>query len=595
MIQPRRILRLVGLSTLGVGGVALASLLPDLMHLVPGTLVRHPVEWGAGFAIVGSILIRSRSGAIAGRVDRAADRGLGTMPAVTAVACLGLIATWLPLYLTWPINRDDDAFATLAMGWDQGIRPYRDARAYNFPGHTYLFWALGRLVGWDRITAPYLGLDAAGTVALVLGLAWWGRRRLGGALPGLIAAMAVLRLCCNHMYGQAAQRDGHVGLLVALGLILIQSRPGRATRLGSAGLAAIALAIRPQVVVFLPAFLAAIDAESVVEGQTGRVRMVRVGAWVGVFAVGAALAFAPIWANGLAGDFLRSIRLAAPGGPYSKATPAIAWRTLGRELGDPRVALPLGLTLLIAVLGPAGIRGTARPWVVAGLGALAYAPISPVGHTYLLQPLNLMASIAFAFPAACVLTTRLVPTPIRLVTLVLLAYEAIGGSVPAFCSIEAGSAAAVDLILGRSPVMPPPGIRQDFYVTAPGVSEDWRNHRDLIAYLRERTGPTTSVANLLNRFPYEPINAASGRPSPLRCESGVCWLMWVAIDLDPEFAADVERAEAGAVVVWEPDQSRRHPSISIPRTCESVRRFYRPEAKFGRIEVWRRSADSPHS
>ena len=522
-------------------------------------------------------------------VDRVATWGLDTLPAVAAVACLVLIAAWLPLYLTWPINRDDDAFATLAMGWDLGVRPYRDARAYNFPGHTYLFWVLGRLFGWERITVPYLAIDAAGTVALVMGLACWGRRRLGGALPGLVAALAVLRLSCNHMYGQAAQRDGHVGLLVALGLILIQTRPGRATRLGSAGLAAIALAIRPQVILFLPAVLAAIDAESLSEGQSGRVRIVRVGAWVGAFALGAALAFAPIWANGLAGDFLRSIRLAAPGGPYSKATPAMAWKTLVGEIGDPRIALPLGLTLLISVVGPADLRRTARPWVVAGLGALAYAPISPVAHAYLMQPLNLISSVAIAFLAACVVAARSIPNRVRLVTLVLLAYEAIGGSVPEFCSVEAGSAAAVDLLLGRTSAMPPEGLRQDFYVDGPGVSESWRDHAALIAYLRERTGPTTPVANLLNRFPYEPINAASGRPSPLRSESGVCWLMWVAVDLDSEFADAVDGPEADTVVVWEPDQSRRDLRINIPRTCEAVRRLYRPEAKFGRIEVWRRS------
>ena len=47
----------------------------------------------------------------------------------------GMLASWALHYLTWPWCRDEDTFATLALSWDAGIRPYRDIRAYNFPGH----------------------------------------------------------------------------------------------------------------------------------------------------------------------------------------------------------------------------------------------------------------------------------------------------------------------------------------------------------------------------------------------------------------------------------------------------------------------------
>ena len=73
---------------------------------------------------------------------------------------------WVPHYLTWPWSRDQETFTVLAQSWDQGILPYRDIRAYNFPGATYISWVLGKVFGWGH-TVPLYAFDAGCIVLLV--------------------------------------------------------------------------------------------------------------------------------------------------------------------------------------------------------------------------------------------------------------------------------------------------------------------------------------------------------------------------------------------------------------------------------------------
>src|SRR4051812_10762923 len=80
--------------------------------------------------------------------ERQAGRALGTpLTAVVGSACLVMLVTWVPHYLTWPWWSDLDVFATMAQAWRSGIEPYRDLIEVNFPGQLYLFvaldWAFG--------------------------------------------------------------------------------------------------------------------------------------------------------------------------------------------------------------------------------------------------------------------------------------------------------------------------------------------------------------------------------------------------------------------------------------------------------------------
>src|SRR5262249_38991153 len=111
------------------------------------------------------------------RLRRLAEAALG-------LYCLGLLAAWIPAYLTWPWWPDVDDFAALARAWDAGIQPYRDIRCINFPGPIYVNWLLGRAAGWGW-SLPFQAWDAALVVGLGALLAAWGRRTSGRWLPGL--------------------------------------------------------------------------------------------------------------------------------------------------------------------------------------------------------------------------------------------------------------------------------------------------------------------------------------------------------------------------------------------------------------------------
>ena len=67
--------------------------------------------------------------------------------------------------------------------------------------------------------------------------------------------------------------------------------------------------------------------------------------------------------------------------------------------------------------------------------------------------------------------------------------------------------------------------------------------------------------------------------------------MWlIDLDLDIPFAESLERTP-DSVVVWSPAEIDVQPRLKLERVTSVIRRYYRPEARFGPIEVWRRSPD----
>src|SRR5262245_11397175 len=150
----RRALAIAALAAAGIACAVLVMMAPDLYWFLPPGLRRRKLELVlAGFATAYTICRtwatwreaeRPSIGilrAVASRLDELGTLALGGWLAVgIGAGCAGLLAGWLPHYLTWPWGRDADTFATLAQSWDAGIIPYRDIRAYNFPGTIYLFW-----------------------------------------------------------------------------------------------------------------------------------------------------------------------------------------------------------------------------------------------------------------------------------------------------------------------------------------------------------------------------------------------------------------------------------------------------------------------
>ena len=187
------------------------------------------------------------------RLDVIADWALrGGLSRALALFCLGLLLAWIPQYLTWPWARDSETFAVLAQSWDHGIVPYRDIRTFNFPGAIYLALLLGKVFGWGH-TLPLYAFDAGCVVVLGLVMVTWSRKRLGGAVPGLIGYLAFLNSYLSLRYEVIAQRDWYTALLLCLGLLFMQTWQGSRARFASASAAALALAIRPHAVLFLPA------------------------------------------------------------------------------------------------------------------------------------------------------------------------------------------------------------------------------------------------------------------------------------------------------------------------------------------------------
>ena len=234
-----------------------------------------------------------------------------------AIGTLQLV-TWLPHYLTWPYWADHDVFATAARAWVDGKLPYRDTFGNNFPGTLYLFAAIGLVAGWERPWA-FFAVDAVLLLAVLSLMLTWSRQRFGRALPGAIGGLHLLGYYLSLDYCHTGQRDWHATALAVLALMVLQMRTGRAGRLGSALLGAVAIWVRPQAVLLIPAlFLGVTSRDPICAGETqGRKPAV---AWLVAFAVAAAAGFAPLYAAGVLGDFIRSIGIVAYGGTYNHVT-----------------------------------------------------------------------------------------------------------------------------------------------------------------------------------------------------------------------------------------------------------------------------------
>ncbi len=284
---------------------------------------------------------------------------------------------------------------------------------------------------------------------------------------------------------------------------------------------------------------------------------------------------------------MRGLRIAAYGGPYSQATAATALEALKDQLVQPASWVAIGgLGVVLAATGEVS-RRRAVTWSLALGAALAYRMFHPVQHAYLAHPLALVGSVALALSIARLIECRRVPAPLRVIGVLMLVVEMSAG-VPRFCNPAAAGEALASIANGRPlPIHSPPGSRA-WFDPASGRWYAWEDYRDTLNYLRATTGPGTQVANVLQEPPYPAINGPAGRLSPFRAESGICWMLLVAVDLEPEFAAGLARA-TDCVVVWSPEEYRRPSRLRLRRLAEVIRAHYRPEARFGHIEVWRRA------
>ena len=169
----------------------------------------------------------------------------------------------------------------------------------------------------------------------------------------------------------------------------------------------------------------------------------------------------------------------------------------------------------------------------------------------------------------------------------MILFEAVP-RLPAFCAPLESVRALGTLARGVEPLEPPPGCRLPWFQPR-RCHYEWADCCRALDYLRRFTSPETEVANVLKQTPFPSLNGPAGRLSPFHAESGICWMWLIDLDLDAPFAEALE-ATPNSVVVWSPGEVDIQPRLKLERVTAVIRRHYRPEARFGPIEVWRRSA-----
>lgn len=511
--------------------------------------------------------------------------------AIVSILAVAMLGTWLPHYLTWPWWPDADAWATMAQGWDAGLKPYRDVTCFNFPGPILQSRLLGRVFGYGR-TAPFYMLDAAMLVGLGGVLILWSRKRLGSSFAGLLGWISAVWIYCGLDYSMVAQRDWQGPLLAIASLALIQSWKGWGGTIGSAVLMACAFVIRPHVVLFFPVVVLAILCDS--EGRREMIR--RWAIWGGAFAVASLVVFSPLIADGLIGDLIAGVRQASYGSGYGKTTPQSVGLGVLRQLGligpDPGTVLVWhfvnGWKVLATLLGLVGMlvvsdrerRRMLAPWCAALAMAAMYAPLHPKAHGYLVLPLKLAWSVSWGVLAGVVIERV---TRWRTAAILGFLIVAVPG-IPAFCL----PGEAIDAVLGRSTSRIPATAIEHFAPRKAGSPYRYDDYLAMLAYLRTSTSPETKVATVLRNVPFPAINGVVGRVSPLPAESGVIWLWSVNPRLEPRFADAVASAPKGSVVVWTPEDPSFTEALRLETLCNAIRKGYRPERRFGAFEVWRK-------
>jgi hypothetical protein len=594
------------------------SLVPDLTLFLPSWIRRHPVEWAAAAILACYFLARAIVNRWHGRalwidwlewglgyIEAASRRILESWLAIAfAVIAVLWLLTWLPHYPYWPWCRDTDSYALMAQEWDCGVLPYRDIRSFNFPGHIYLHWILGKLFGWGH-TGPFYALDAA--ILLVFGavLITWSRRCLGSLLPGVTSYLIFLAYYLDISFENVAERDWHSPLLATLGILMLEAWPGRLSRWLSAFLAAVAFTIRPNVVLFLPALVIAVlfnevcprDASPADSSTTTPKRAILAALeWMGLFVGFAVVGFALLFFNGLLDDLARGLGILRRGGPYSNATTERSLKILLEELRQPGTsAVVLGLLPLAARSSDRNLKVLACTWLVALAGALAYRPIHPMDHAYLKTPLALIVAVAWSIPidwlGRAATSTRRIGFAIlpAIFGILLIVYESIPVMIPRNCSVRVSFDSLRAAATGGWPVMPP-GAWIGY--SPERSSYNWDAYCRLLKYLRENTDSTTIVANVLRNPPFPSTNGAVGRRSPFRVESGVPWMWVVAENLDDIFADQLEALGCNSVVVWSPKEVNIFQRLPLEQLTRVIRSRYAPEVRFDRFEIWRRKCSA---
>ncbi len=518
-------------------------------------------------------------------------RGSRGLTAVASVLLIGLavleFALWLPQYLTWPWWADHDVFATMALGWNAGLRPYRDLVGNNLPGTIYFFWIVGRLAGWGNVAA-YNAFDAILFGVLGLATLFWSRRRFGVWLPGAVTLFTLVSYYINLDFSMVAQRDWHAALFVALAMIVLEAIPGKTGLLASPLLAAIGFSIRPQVLMFVPGLLWGACTAETSRMTPGGYR--RSAFWLAGFAGAVVLLFCPLLQEGLVADLLQGLAAVIPGTTYNEPK-GLQLLRIGLRIGaSGRV---WALLPVLAILWPsARVRPqrSAIGWSLLLAGAVAYMAITPLMRPYVTHAFWLIWAFTLGVAVAMVheeAVARPWPWQAGAVSLLGLAMTLDVGSIPSTCRLSLQMPALRALAGNRPVAKAPVGYKHPFEGSV--VLPAWSDYQATLAYLRTELAPSTRVANALNGVA---INGPTGRLPALPSES-LTWLFVVRPTDEDRFITTL-RTTPDSVVVWNPEAAgATSVPARFPRMAETIRTLYEPAVSFGTVAIWRRRVATP--
>ena len=503
---------------------------------------------------------------------------------LVALWCAFLVLTWLPSFLTWPWQNDSEHFAMLAQLWNSGKLPYRDMFSTQFPGEIYIHYLLGKVFGW-RNTVAYYAFDATLVIAFGILLLAWGRRRMGSLLPGLIGYSTFLLYYVSQNSWVAGQRDWHSAFLAMCSLLLLGLGSGRTIGFVSALSFGLALTVRPQVILLLPAVLLALRGSVQARGGSWKQILMAFAGWGVVAGVVTALGFLPLAWAGILGDFLACLRaLVQP--PYNATSPG---EFLVRLSPQKQPAVLLTITALILLLwdGNAGPNRRNALIVLAALaGVVFYGAISPIRIAYHTIPQVAVAALGVVYFVTQLLQfggrqTRLTVAAAALTFLFFgasakpLSFKALRPGTETY-----GLTTAMRVLRnGEMPTLPPLGYFSEY---------PWADHRALMEHLRRHTTPDTQIANLLINHSSAVASEIPRLPS-LPVDSN-CLSMYRIPSLVERNRAALENSPSSCVVVWDP-ASLSARSAEFSPLIEAVRRLFQPEARFGAFEVWRRKPE----
>ncbi len=511
---------------------------------------------------------------------------------------LAFATVWIPEYLIQPLWTDHEHMLIMARLWDRGEFPWTAMRTYQFPGGMETAWLSARLFGWGY-PAGFFAMSIALLFTLGFVLVEWSKRILGSRSFGYAGAFALLLVEASQPFTGVAQRDSQATWLIMIAFLTPPAFSNHKLGLIASAMSfALALAIRPHALIFVPLLLCGLFLPQILDRKFDRFELRNLPRqsirnrelrWTLIVCVVAAPVFmAPILGPTRSPAFLEALRfpISQPG-DYSRGAFAFWRKTLNQTLTTDRHVLFLMFSLaMIFVPNPPKWKRLGVILIFIGGCGWLYRAVHPVNHGYLELPSKFWECLGAAiFPAWILTKFHRLPSFAMLSILGLVGSFAIPAT-SVFVSVAEWPAAVRDLA-GIEPMkISPPGARYAYPAPPVRYHYDWGECESVEAWLRVNTTEQTRVLNLLSYQPFPSFLATVDRLPIGRLESFVLLIWFVEYDFDSEIVASLQSAPSGSIVIW--DNSRINPKhqAQIARTADFIRSAFEEIARFGEIEIW---------